>query len=54
MDDYIRFENVKKIYKMGESEIEALAGISFSILKGQFVIIVLQEIPICEIPKEWK
>lgn len=39
MDDYIRFENVKKIYKMGESEIEALAGISFSILKGQFVII---------------
>jgi len=39
MDDYIKFENVKKIYKMGESEIEALAGISFSISKGQFVII---------------
>ncbi|MEA4888653.1 MAG: ABC transporter ATP-binding protein [Clostridiaceae bacterium] len=39
MDDYIRFEHVKKIYKMGEYEIEALAGISFSIQKGQFVII---------------
>ncbi len=39
MDDYIKFENVKKIYKMGESEIEALAGVSFSIKKGQFVII---------------
>jgi len=39
MDDYIKFEHVKKIYKMGESEIEALAGISFSIRKGQFVII---------------
>ncbi len=39
MEDYIRFEHVKKIYKMGENEIEALAGINFSILKGQFVII---------------
>ncbi len=39
MDDYIRFEQVKKVYKMGEYEIEALAGISFSIQKGQFVII---------------
>ena len=39
MEDYIKFENVKKIYKMGESEIEALAGVSFSITKGQFVII---------------
>lgn len=39
MDDYIRFENVKKIYRMGDTEIEALAGVSFSISKGQFVII---------------
>jgi len=39
MDDYIRFEHVKKIYKMGDTDIEALAGISFSISKGQFVII---------------
>ena len=39
MDDYIKFEHVKKIYKMGDTDIEALAGISFSISKGQFVII---------------
>lgn len=39
MDDYIKFEQVKKIYKMGEVEIEALAGVDFSIKKGQFVII---------------
>ena len=39
MDDFIKFDNVKKIYKMGENEIEALAGVSFSISKGQFVII---------------
>lgn len=39
MEDYIKFEHVKKIYKMGENEIEALAGVSFSISKGQFVII---------------
>ena len=39
MDDYIRFDDVKKIYRMGETEIQALAGISFSISKGQFVII---------------
>lgn len=39
MEDYIKFENVKKIYKMGEYDIEALAGIDFTIDKGQFVII---------------
>ena len=39
MNDYIKFEQVKKIYKMGEYDIEALAGVSFSIKKGQFVII---------------
>lgn len=39
MDDYIKFEQVKKIYQMGEVEIEALAGVDFSIKKGQFVII---------------
>lgn len=38
-DDYIVFENVKKVYKMGEVEIEALAGVDFSIRKGEFVII---------------
>ncbi len=39
MEDVIKFEQVKKIYKMGEYEIEALAGIDFTIKKGQFVII---------------
>jgi len=39
MEEYIKFENVKKIYKMGEYDIEALAGIDFTIDKGQFVII---------------
>lgn len=39
MDNYIEFRNVKKIYKMGEVEIEALAGVDFSISKGEFVII---------------
>jgi len=39
MEDYIRFDHVKKIYKMGEYDIEALAGVSFSIKKGEFVII---------------
>ncbi len=37
--DYIKFENVKKIYRMGEVEIEALGGVDFSISKGEFVII---------------
>ena len=39
MEDHIKFENVKKVYKMGEYDIEALAGIDFVIEKGQFVII---------------
>lgn len=39
MENYIQFKNVKKIYKMGEVEIEALAGVDFSISKGEFVII---------------
>jgi len=39
MEDTIRFEQVKKIYKMGEYDIEALAGVDFTIEKGQFVII---------------
>lgn len=38
-DDYIKFENVKKVYRMGEVEIEALGGVDFSISKGEFVII---------------
>lgn len=39
MSAYIEFKDVKKIYKMGEVEIEALAGVDFSIDKGEFVVI---------------
>ena len=33
---YIEFNNVKKIYKMGDVKIKALAGASFTIEKGEF------------------
>lgn len=36
---YIEFRDVKKKYKMGEVEIEALGGVDFSVNKGEFVII---------------
>ena len=39
MSAYIEFQNVKKIYKMGEVEIQALAGVDFTIDKGEFVVI---------------
>ena len=39
MSAYIEFENVKKIYQMGEVKIEALGGVSFTIDKGEFVVI---------------
>lgn len=39
MSAYIEFQNVKKIYKMGEVEIEALSGVAFSIDQGEFVVI---------------
>ena len=39
MNDFITFQNVKKIYKMGEVEIKALDDVSFTINKGEFVII---------------
>mgnify|MGYP000105811154 FL=1 len=40
MQKFIQLEDVTKIYKMGEVEIKALDNISFSIDKGQFVVIV--------------
>lgn len=40
MAGYIQFEDVKKVYLMGEVEIYALSGISFEIEKGEFVVIV--------------
>ena len=39
MSSFIEFKDVKKIYKMGEVDITALAGVSFSIEKGEFVIV---------------
>lgn len=39
MSAYIEFQDVKKIYHMGEVDIEALAGVDFAIDKGEFVII---------------
>ena len=38
--DYIRLEDVTKVYKMGEVEIRAVDGISFGIDKGEFVVVV--------------
>lgn len=37
---FIEFKDITKIYRMGEVEIKALDKISFSIDKGQFVVIV--------------
>lgn len=39
MSSYIEFKEVKKIYKMGEVEIEALSGVNFTVNKGEFVIV---------------
>ena len=37
---YVEFKNVKKVYHMGEVNIEALKDASFSVEKGEFVVIV--------------
>lgn len=37
---YIEFDKVSKIYRMGEVEIKALDEMSFSIEKGEFVVIL--------------
>lgn len=37
---YVEFRNVKKVYKTGEVEINALRDTSFSIEKGEFCVIV--------------
>lgn len=39
MSAYIEFQDVKKIYHMGEVSIEALSGVDFTIDKGEFVVI---------------
>ena len=40
MKDFVKLQDVTKIYRMGEVEIRAADGISFSICKGEFVVIV--------------
>lgn len=40
MAAYVRFENVKKVYQMGEVQIEALKDASFEIEKGEICVIV--------------
>ena len=37
---FIVFENVKKIYKVGDVEINASNGVDFKVEKGEFVVIV--------------
>lgn len=39
MNEFVVFNDVKKTYKVGEVEINALNGVSFSVNKGEFVII---------------
>lgn len=39
MGSYIEFKDVKKTYKMGEVNIDALRGVTFGINKGEFVIV---------------
>ena len=38
--DFVKLKNVTKIYQMGEVQIRAVAGIDFSIDKGEFVVVV--------------
>ena len=37
---FVEFQNVKKIYHMGEVEIQALRGVDFHIEKGEFCVVV--------------
>ena len=40
MEEFVKLQDITKIYKMGEVEIRAADRISFSIQKGEFVVIV--------------
>lgn len=39
MSNFIEFKDVRKTYKMGEVNINALSGVSFNIEQGEFVIV---------------
>lgn len=38
--DYVIFENVRKVYRVGEVNIEALADASFTVKKGELAVVV--------------
>ncbi len=38
----VEFQNIYKIYKMGDTEVRALDGVSFSVFEGEFVAIIGQ------------
>lgn len=40
MSGFVELKDVRKIYQMGEVEIKAVDGISFSVEQGEFVVIV--------------
>ncbi len=40
MSGFVEFKNVRKVYKTGEVEIEALHDVNFEIEKGEFCVIV--------------
>ena len=40
LDGLVRFENVHKVYRMGQAEVNALAGVSLLLPEGDFVAIM--------------
>lgn len=40
MSEFVELKDVRKIYRMGEVEIAAAAGIDFAIKKGEFAVVV--------------
>lgn len=40
MSELIEFKNVKKTYSIGEKKFNALDGVSFTIGKGEFVVVL--------------
>lgn len=40
MKEFVCFENVRKVYKSGEVEIEALRDVNFAVEQGEFCVIV--------------